>query len=98
MKVYKHDRYPHAILLALPFGEHIAGASYCYSEIDKRWVRSGIGTALPYYPQEKLDTMECLGETGKEWEFVHTDWFETSYLIDQRKGNGTTVQKTIWEH
>lgn len=91
MKVYKHDRYDGAILLAYPaFGDKILGVPFHkYYGAEEQWVRSGLGIAIPYYTQEKLDTMECLGETGKEWEFVEGKWFDASYLIDNRgKTNG----------
>ena len=88
MKVYKHDRYKDAVLLALPaFTDKILGVPYFYSEITQNWERGNIGMSIPYYTQEKLDTMECLGETGKEWEFVQGEWFDASYLIEKRGKN-----------
>lgn len=86
MKVYKHDRYDHCILLAYPMFGHIAGVPFHQDMDGTRWVRSGLGTAIPYYTQEKLDTMECIGDTKKDWEFVlDPGFFDASYLVDKRK-------------
>lgn len=86
MKIYKHDKYDHAILLAYPTPNHILGIPFCESADKGKWVRGGLGTAIPYYPQEKLDTMECIGDTEKDWDFmIDPEFFDSSYLIDKRK-------------
>lgn len=86
MKIYKHDKYDHAILLAYPTTNHILGVVFCESVEKGKWVRGGIGTAIPYYSQEKLDTMECIGDTEKDWDFmIDPKFFDSSYLIDKRK-------------
>lgn len=86
MKVYKHDRYNHCILLAYPMFGHIGGVPFHQSADASRWVRSGLGTAIPYYSKEKLDTMECIGNTEKDWDFlIDPNFFDNSYLIDKHK-------------
>ena len=86
MKVYKHDRYKDAILLALPaFTDKILGVPYFYSDLTQNWERGNIGMSIPYYTQEKLDSMECLGDTEKDWDFITAGNIDTSYLIDNRK-------------
>lgn len=88
MKVYKHDRYDGAILLAYPaFGDKILGVPFHESTTKNKWVRSGIGTAIPYYTKEKLDSMECIGDTEKDWDFITDPFFDASYLIDKRNNN-----------
>lgn len=89
MKVYKHDRYDECVLLAYPAFGHILGVPFHESTTPNKWVRSGIGIAIPYYTQEKLDSMECIGDTEKDWDFVIDPFFDASYLIDNRgKTNG----------
>jgi hypothetical protein len=85
MKVYKHDKYNDKILLAYPAFGHILGIPFHQDETKNKWVRSGIGTAIPYYTQEKLDTMECIGDTEKDWDFIIDPFFDASYLIDKRE-------------
>lgn len=85
MKVYKHDRYNQCVLLAYPMFGHIGGVPFCQDTIKNKWVRAGIGIAIPYYTQEKLDTMECIGDTEKDWDFIIDPFFDASYLIDKRE-------------
>lgn len=86
MKVYKHDRYSQCVLLAYPMFGHIGGVAFHQTAEDKtKWVRSGLGTAIPYYTQEKLDSMECIGDTEKDWDFIIDPFFDASYLIDKRE-------------
>lgn len=87
MKVYKHDRYSQCILLAYPMFGHIGGIPFHQTAEDKnKWIRSGLGTAIPYYTQKQLDTMECIGDTEKDWDFViDPNFFDGSYLIDKRE-------------
>lgn len=54
--------------------------------IKNKWVRSGLGMAILFYPQEKLSEMECIGDTQTDWGFmIDADFFDASYLIDKRK-------------
>lgn len=85
MKVYKHDKYNDIILLAYPMFNKIAGIPYCYNHLTKCWERAGLGTALYFYDNAKLDTMECIGDTKKEWDFITQGNIDSSYLIDNRK-------------
>ena len=85
MKVYKHDRYNQCVLLAYPMFGHIGGVPFHQDAHKNKWVRSGIGTAIPFYTQEKLDTMECIGDTEKDWDFIIDPFFDASYLIDKRE-------------
>ncbi len=88
MKIYKHDRYDGKILLAYPYGDKFLGVPYFYSQIDKKWLRAGLGTALPYYSTEHLAQMECIGDTETNWDF-HIDnlGIDASYLIKKRNRN-----------
>ena len=85
MKIYKHDKYDGCILLAYPAFDHILGVPFVESTTKNKWVRGGIGMAIPYYSQEKLDTMECIGDTEKDWDFHIDPFFDSSYLIDKRE-------------
>lgn len=82
MKIYKHDRYDDKILLAYPYYDKFLGVPYFYSQIDEKWVRAGLGFALPYYPTERLAQMEQIGDTEIDWDF-HIDnlGIDASYLI-----------------
>lgn len=86
MKIYKHDKYQKSILLAYPAYGKILGVPFHQSMDKNKWVRSGIGIAIPFYPQEKLDGMECIGDTQSDWDFmIDAKFFDASYLIDKRK-------------
>lgn len=87
MKVYKHNKYQDIILLAYPMFDKIAGIPYCFNCLTNCWERAGLGTALYYYPKEKLDTMECIGDTQKDWDFITKGDIDSSYLVDKRKEN-----------
>ena len=84
MKIYKHDRYDNTILLAYPYYDKFLGVPYFYSQIDEKWVRAGLGTALYYYTTEHLAQMECIGDTETDWDF-HIDnlGIDASYLINK---------------
>lgn len=84
MKVYEHDRYKGCILLAYPAFGKILGIPFHQDAQKNKWVRSGLGIAIPYYPQEKLDIMKCIGDTEKNWDFIIDPFFDASYLIDKR--------------
>ena len=88
MKIYKHDRYDDKILLAYPYGDKFLGVPYFYGEFDKKWLRAGLGMALPYYPPEQLAQMECIGDTETDWDF-HIDnlGIDASYLIKKETTN-----------
>lgn len=82
MKIYKHDRYQDKILLAYPSCDHILGIPFHYSLDKNVWVRSGIGMAIPYYTQEQLSKMECIGDTEIDWIFIiDPNFFDASCLV-----------------
>ena len=91
MKIYKHDKYDNIILLAYPRSnvpDSFYGIPYFYFSITDYWERAGLGTALYYYDKEKLDTMDCIGDTDVDWELVMKipGAIDSSYL-KKRKTN-----------
>lgn len=57
------------------------GIPYSYDSQLKRWTRCGVGDAILYYSQDRLDKMEYVGDTDKDYTFVRTDDINTSYLL-----------------
>lgn len=82
MKVYQDEKDPNRILLGWTQfdDERIICVPYFYSELDKKWIRAGLGTALYYYSIKRLKGFECLGKVGEHWRFHYNGHIDSSYL------------------
>lgn len=83
MKVYKNNLEYATIRLAYPIlnGEKFLAIPYHYSEMQNKWVRSALGSGIPYATQEDFDKMEYVGDTEKDYEFhIEDGYIDGSYL------------------
>ena len=82
MKVYQDEKDPNRILLGWKRvdSERFVCVPYFYSELDNRWLRCGLGTALYYYPDKRLKGLEYLGKVGEHWKFSYNGNIDSSYL------------------
>ena len=83
MKVYKNNLEYGIIRLAYPImnGEKFLAIPYHYSTTQHKWIRSAIGSGIPYATQEEFDKMEYVGDTEKDWDFYMNGYLDESYLI-----------------
>ena len=83
MKLYKDEKYKDIIRLMYPVpdSDKFYGIPYHYDDFDKRWIRSGLGMAIPFYTLDKIKELEYIGDTSKDYDFYTDGDIDSSYII-----------------